>query len=260
MTETASTTTHPDDDRVGLMITRGFEHLGHSAVKTRMLADNARNIIAFGSCNKSGVLGNPFTADQKRRAQLTVWGRVFKMVFLQDIGAVDRPTDWVDYVMDRIHTNKLPEPTDLYAGSLHEARWYSDFFAPLNCEPSYRIDGWAIYENDDKTRRIHILDREVNIKLSASQVRFLIEQRDPAWHNMVPAQMIDFYEREYPPHLRVGINLPNDRSEWPTDLPVGTKGVTQWDQVDADQVYIFRDDGKWRVRTEAEETAKSLGD
>jgi hypothetical protein len=63
------------NDRVGLMITRGqVEHLGHVALKAQMMLDNGRNIIGFGSSQKSGVLGNPLTPDQKRRAQLGAWG------------------------------------------------------------------------------------------------------------------------------------------------------------------------------------------
>jgi nicotinamide mononucleotide adenylyltransferase len=250
------------NDRVGLMVTRGqVEHLGHAALKAQMLMDNSRNIIAFGSSQKSGEFDNPLTADQKRRAQLGVWGEAFKMVFLQDIGATDRSTDWTDYVHDRIETNQLPEPTDFYAGSLHEARWYEESFTLLKGAPDYVRGGFQVWENADTGKRIHILDRETNVQISASQVRTLIEQRKAAWRDFVPAKLWDFYDWEYPPHLRVAVELPHDIAAFPKDIPVGTKGIWAYDALKGnDRVFVFRDDGEWRPRTDAELTAKSMGD
>ncbi|MCE6957906.1 hypothetical protein LAZ40_02385 [Cereibacter sphaeroides] len=245
------------NNRVGLMITRGqVEHLGHAALKAQMMLDNGRNIIGFGSSQKSGVFDNPLTSDQKRRAQLGAWGDTFKMVFLQDIGATDRATDWGDYVFDRIRTNQLPEPTDFYAGSKHEARWYEHHFARLDGEPSYRRGAFEVWENPSTRKRIHILDRTLHVAISASEVRTLIERRDPAWRNYVPAKLWDFYEWEYPPELRAAVEI--DPEEWMFPIerayPVGTKLI----DVDG-TILILRDDGKWRPRTAAE-SGKSLGD
>lgn len=170
------------NDRVGLMVTRGQGiHLGHVALQAQMLADNSRNIVAFGSSEKSGAFGNPFTTEQKRHALHGLWGAAFKIIELQDIGASDRLTDWADYVFDRIDRNQLPEPTDIYAGSKVEARWYEGHFASLDGAPSYRRGSFDVWENRRTGRRIHILDRDMTPDLSASQVRTLIEQRDPAW-------------------------------------------------------------------------------
>jgi hypothetical protein len=256
------------NDRVGLMITRGqVEHLGHVALKAQMMLDNGRNILGFGSSQKSGVFGNPLTSDQKRRAQLGAWGDAFKMVFLQDIGATDLSTDWVDYVLDRIRTNQLPEPTDLYAGSRHEARWYEGRFASLDGEPHAVRGLFEVWENPETGKRIHILDRRRHIDISSSEVRTLIERRDPRWRDMVPAKLWDFYDWEYPPELRDAILLPKHRIDWPgpEDYPVGTKGVRRSELEmhrqggDAPVVEILRDDGIWRPRTAAD-AAKSLGD
>lgn len=246
------------NDRTGLMITRGqVEHLGHGALKAQMMLDNSRNVIGFGSSQKSGEFGNPLTQDQKKRAQQGAWGDVFSMVFLQDIGATDRSSDWADYVFDRIASHQLPEPTDLYAGSLHEARWYEEHFAPLKGAPAYRRGLFDVWENIHNGKRIHILDRKMHISISSSEVRTLIERRDPDWRDMVPAKLWDFYEWEYPPHLRDAIELFDAEETWPdTDVyPIGTKGIPTGEET----VYILRADGKWRPRTDAD-NAKSLGD
>jgi len=251
------------NDRVGLMITRGqIEHLGHAALKSQMMLDNSRNIIGFGSSQKSGEFGNPLTSDQKKRAQQGAWGEAFSIVFLQDIGATDRSTDWADYVFDRIRTHQLPEPTDFYAGSVHEARWYETHFADMNGNAPQTRGLFQVWENAETGKRIHILDRKSNLAISSSEVRTLIERRDPSWRDFVPAKLWDFYEWEYPPELRDAIELSSaGPSSWPVEgypvdqVPTGTKGIVPG----SDEVMILRADGKWRPRTEAD-NAKSLGD
>ena len=179
------------------------------------------------------------------------------MIFLEDIGATDRSTDWGDYVFDRIASNQLPEPTDLYAGSKHEARWYEHHFASMAGERSYTRGMYDVWENPDNGKRIHILDRKLHVPISSSEVRSMIERRDPGWRSFVPQKLWDFYEWEYPPHLRSSLEF-SSPDEFPTEgYPVGTKAVI----ADApDEIYVLRDDGKWRVRPESELTAKSLGD
>jgi nicotinamide mononucleotide adenylyltransferase len=251
------------NDRVGLMITRGqVEHLGHAALKAQMMLDNSRNIIGFGSSQKSHQFGNPLTSDQKKRAQQGAWGDAFSIVFLEDIGATDRSTDWADYVFDRIRTHQLREPTDFYAGSVHEARWYEEHFCPMD-KPATATRGlFQVWENEETNKRIHILDRKSNLAISSSEVRTLIERRDEAWKNFVPAKLWDFYDWEYPPELRDAIKLSaNGPSSWPVEgypgdkLPTGTKGIPEG----SDEVMVLRADGRWRPRTDAD-NAKSMGD
>lgn len=243
---------------VGLIVTREqVQHIGHGAHKSQMIMDNSINIIASGSSQKSGVYDNPLTADQKRRAQQGAWGDLFKMIFLEDIGATDRSTDWGDYVFDRIKSNKLPEPTDLYAGSKHEARWYEHHFASMSGEPSFKRGMYDVWENANTGKRIHILDRKLHVPISSSEVRSMIERRDPNWRNFVPKKLWDFYEWEYPPHLRASLEY-DVIEQFPSQgVPVGTKAVAK---SDPNTIYILRDDGKWRIRNEADENAKSLGD
>lgn len=244
--------------RVGLMVSRlqGITEEGHIRLMSHMVVSNSVNIMGAGSSQKSGILGNPFTFDQKRRALQGLWGGAFRMISLQDIGATDRNTDWVDYVLDRIRTNQLPEPTDYYAGSIHDARWYEERFASLSGEPTYIRGGFKIWENPETGKRIHILDRTANGNVSASEVRSLIEQRDPTWRDLVPEKLWNFYEWEYPGDLRAAVRMKAD-APLPGEgaYPPGTKLIVG----DDPRVYVLRDDGKWRVRTDAE-LNKSLGD
>lgn len=250
-------------DRVGLFLTRGqIEHAGKTAVYAQMLTDNSRNTICYGSSEKFGVLGNPLNPDQKRRAIQGLWGaEAFDLVFLEDIGATDNLTDWADYVFQAIGESGKAEPTDLYAGSINDARWYEAHFASLNGAPSYRRGLFDVWENPESGKRIHILDREKHIRISSSDVRSMIERRDPAWRDHVPAKLWAFYEWEYPGHLRTAIPLDGGPEDWP-DLdacPAGTKGIRVADMDGTKEVLILRADGKWRPRTAAE-SGKSLGD
>jgi hypothetical protein len=245
------------NDRVGLMLSRQqITTIGHTALQSQMVVDNSTNILGQGSCQISGVVDNPLTPDQRRLALEGLWGAAFKQVFLQDIGATDRSTDWCDYVLDRIRAAQLPEPTDLYSGSVHEARWYEDRFASLQGPPSFTRGMFQVWENPKTRKRIHILDRNTHVPISASQVRSMIERRNDQWRNFVPQKLHDFYEWEYPPHLRAAVTLSNPE-EMAELYPVGTKGVMPEDD---SVIYILRADGKWRPRTEAELKAKSLGD
>lgn len=245
------------NDRVGLMVTRGQGiQLGHTRLQAQMLVDNSRNIIAFGSSEKSRMFGNPLMTEQKRRALQGLWDGAFKIIELQDIGASDRATDWADYVFDRIRRNQLPEPTDIYAGSKTEARWYEHHFAALTGEPTFHRGGFDVWENPSSGKRIHILDRSLAPDISASHVRTLIEQRDPAWREYVPAKLWDFYEWEYPPELRAAVEIEGEEWREPDEgqYPVGTKLIGP-----QGEILILRDDGRWRPRTAAE-SGKSMGD
>lgn len=246
------------NDRVGLMISRGqvMTEQGHGALMAAMAMANSANIVAYGSSQKWGVIGNPLNFDQKRRALQGLWGNTFKLISLEDIGATDKNTDWADYALDRIRRNQLPEPTDYYSGSLHDARWYEERFSSLKGEPTYVRGRFKIWEDPKTNKRIHILDRHTEGGVSSSEVRSLIERRDNRWKDFVPAKLWDFYEWEYPGHLRAALQIAAGDPLPSADVyPVGTKLIVEGD----DEVYVLRADGKWRVRTDAE-NSKSMGD
>lgn len=241
--------------RVGFGVFRiqGLHHR-HAALMFRMIADNGRNIVGIGSVQKSGESGNPFSADQRRQAVAGLLGDKMKIVMLQDIGATDEGSEWSDYVFDRIAAAGLPEPTDFYSGSRHDARWYEDRFMPLRGDPDRVNDGVMTWESGGK--RVHIMDRSSGEVISSSEVRAMIERRDPEWKLHVPGILHDFYERNYPGHLRVAVTLAEgDPMPGLETYPVGTKLLAEG----MSEVVILRADGKWRPRSEAE-SRKSMGD
>lgn len=191
-------------------------------------------------------------------------------VCLDDIGVTDQPSEWCDYVFAEIEAAGLPEPTDFYSGSWSDARWYGGHFANLD-SGSLSSDGLFEVLTDPTTgKRIHIFDRAANTGVSSSDVRALIENRDPAWQDLVAPVLHDFYEQHYPPHLRAPIFLPADRAAWPKlgDVGKGTRGTLDphlaqgaqdWRGPEGLQgTFVLRADGKWRPYRA--ETGKSLGD
>ena len=241
--------------RVGFVVARlqGL-HRRHADLLNRMRSDNGRNIIGLGSVQKSGQPGNPFTPDQRRQSVAALWGDRFKILMLQDIGATDNNSDWADYVFDRMRVANMPLPTDFYSGSRHDARWYEDHFVPIRGEPDYVSDGFMTWERGGK--RVHILDRTAGEAISSSEVRTLIERRDPEWRRHVPAILHAFYEWHYPGELRAAVRIGREDDFPASDAyPVGTKLVREG----SDLIHVLRDDGKWRVRSDAE-NGKSLGD
>ena len=246
-------------ERIGLMITRGqVEHLGHACLKRLMLENHKTNIIGFGSSEKSGTSDNPLTHQQKVEAHNLVWGDAFHCVGLEDIGAKDNPDDWMAYVLHQIKVLGVDAPTDFYAGSILEARWYSSYFVDL-CENPVFIDGnIKTWENPFTKRRIHIVDRSRDLVISSSEVRRLIEARDNLWKTKVLSQLHGFYEYAYPGHLRTPIQLYGDVTKWPglSVYPKNTLGVCH----ETKSVYQLRADGKWRIFNSQESSLKSLGD
>lgn len=238
--------------RVGLLISRcQVVHFGHLAQMQRMLRDNPVNLVGQGSAQRHGVKGNPLTAEQKTRAHNALWGPNFRAFRLYDIGATDEPEEWMDYVLSVIRQAELPEPTDLYAGSVSDARWYEGYFTPLSSPGVASENGVMIWENEKTGRRIHIMDRDAAHPFSSSLARALIEARDDRWKDMVPRALWDFYEREYPPHLR----QPLDEIDPTKVYPMGTLLRS----ADEGRILMLRADGKWRERRVSED-AKSLGD
>jgi len=252
------------ENRVGLMITRGqIEHHGHAVLKQRMIRDNGFNIIGFGSCDKFRQPGNPLTAEEKLAAHEILWGDKFSHVFLQDLGATDHPDEWIDYVLSKIRSQHLPAPTDFYAGSKQEARWYTGHFSSLEGEPSYSSGGFEVWEDAVTGRRIHIADRTLGQAYSSSRVRALIEARDPDWQAEVDEKLFRFYEQVYPPGMRVPVEVHTAPQGCKSLLqalalqhPVGTRVV----HTATGEMQILRDDGKFRTYDPVDETAKSLGD
>ncbi|MFA5489924.1 MAG: hypothetical protein WC284_12005 [Candidimonas sp.] len=205
-------------------------HKGHTLLIQRMLEDNDVVIIGIGSAQLSGVMGNPFPWDIRKQMIDRVFGRRLpstdaiedlqpsdrlRIVPIADIGAMDDTSDWVNYVLEKIESMKMPLPTDYYGGSKIDARWYWPYFvgeSPIE----YNSSEETIIDSGD--RRIHLLNRDSNNFISATEIRTLIEMRDPEWKLWVPARIHDIVEEHYPGKFRRAIHA----DEFPETAPDGT--------------------------------------
>lgn len=257
----------------GLMITRGqVENVGHVALKKIMLSSCEINSIGFGSCEKFGTHSNPFTYEDKKFFHSVHWADKFNVFRLEDIGCANGD-EWMYYVLQRMREEGLPEPTDFFAGSEQEARWYTGYFGEM-INP-VQMENHVVYETNGK--RIHILNR-YNIQydgevISSSLVRADIEKRGNDWKKFVPEILHDAIEERYPPHLRipvifngnfgypVGTRLLISKNDINKNNNVFGSGVIEsLDNIMDDMIMVIkRADGKYRIFRD-ESNIKSLGD
>lgn len=235
--------------RVGLAVMEiQVLHYGHIALLSWLRAACGRRILALGSCDAGGEPGHPFTFAQRKAMVEAVFGPdAFTFVALNDIDSAD-PEDWLDYVDARLKANSLPRPTDYFAGSRHDARWYEGAFARID-GPGEAVGPGRAWYDKASGRAVHILDREAGDLPSARNIRDLIAARDPEWQRFVPPILWAYVERNYPPVHRAPL-----RGAAPPEAalhPVGTRFRADGAE---SEVLALRDDGKWRpLRTRPDE-------
>jgi len=225
--------------RTGLIVA-DFQtlHWGHVRLLTQMLGSVDLGIVAIGSTQLHGVGGHPFSFDQKKEMVQALFGDAFRFLPLQDIDASLETGDWLAYVLGRIRSAGLPEPTDFFTGSEIDARYYAAHFASLN-DPILPSGVSVTYRNAATDRQLHILDRRASPIKSGREIRFLIENRDSHWQQYVPPLLWHYIEQHYPPHLRTAIRV---ETTPPDNVPVGTRCILNA----TGEVLALRDDGKWR--------------
>ena len=183
-----------------------------------MVRDCDVRIVCIGSCDKHGVLGHPFTFEERKTMIEAVHGPIFKFVQLHDIDALETQ-DWVRYVLQQIAAAGLPAPTDFYVGSESEAGWYRDAFPD---EPVWLTPAEQARQAGEARpgERLHVLGRTSEM-VSARDLRTLVEQRNPAWREHVPARLWNYVEQVYPPRIRTALQA--QETPDPQAYPVGTR-------------------------------------
>jgi hypothetical protein len=237
--------------KVGLAVMDGqLLHAGHVAMLAymeRRLAEGVR-IVALGSVGQHGKPGHPFTFEQRMAMIRAVFGQdTFKFVPLQDIDATSDNDDWLDYVVARVQSNRLPSPTDYFSGSQIDAGWYANGFSSIDGTSELleiESTGAVVHTDKGTGRAIHIVDRHASEIPSGREVRTLVERRSPEWRKWVSPVLHDYVEWNYPPHLRLPLRggLPPEGA-----CPVGTRYVAGSGSRTPDTpVLELKDDGKWR--------------
>ena len=152
------------DDSIGLAVMRTQPlHYGHCLIIDQMIKDNDEVIIAIGSCNQEVSDKNPFSFEERKTMLRKVYGSRIKIVGVDDIGDEENENSWCDHVLDTIQKYNLPAPTDYYSGSDFDAKWYRGRF--------------------DK---IHIVNRDENNFISATEIREMIKANNQEWKNYIP--------------------------------------------------------------------------
>lgn len=206
--------------RVALAIGR-FQppHNGHVGLFRRMLGENDIVIVGVGSTQHKHELRHPFAWEQRRAMLACLFGKTLRIVPLTDLDSLDTTDEWVAYVIGKLAKQRLPEPTDYYTGSPADAKWYVGHFARLTDPVVRGGDRVTTHQSPVTGRRLHVVARDPAMPVSASDLRSLIERRDPDWKQWVPAGIVDDIERSYPGHLRIALRRTGD---FPRDVPLGT--------------------------------------
>jgi hypothetical protein len=235
----------PNPSAVGLAVAEiQVLTLGHLGLLDWMARTCGTRILALGSSDKAGMPGHPFTFLQRKAMVEAAYGKgTFAFVSVRDIRATHRG-EWCGYVLSRIRGMGLAEPTDYFAGSAHDARWYAPPFPPAT-DGAGRPDGTGLVW-EESGRRMRILDRAATPFPPAREVRDLVEMRDPEWRRHVPERVRELVEWEYPPSLRLPLAGPRPP---PGSVPVGTLHMAE---VGAPLLELM-DDGRWRPAGDGED-------
>ena len=165
-------------------------HRGHTRIINQMIQDCETAIVCLGSTQKSRERHDPWTVEERMQMLRNVYADRIKIVPLTDLNAAN-PTQWAEYVFDKLKKLGMKEPTDYYTGSEQDSYWYRDHFNV----------NWQSGNIHD--RRLHILNRENNPVPSATEIRGFLELRTDKWREWVPAVNHELVQNTYPEEFKV---------------------------------------------------------
>lgn len=146
-------------------------HKGHKSLIDKMLSECEFATIFFGSVQESKTLKNPFTLEERIKMFRNIYGYNEK---INVFGIPDIPNDheWYDFVLNVLKekSNNFPEPEAYYCGDGDDGEWF----------------------NKGKLK-IEKLDRHLQkefLKISATEIRKMISEKDKNWENYVPSENI----------------------------------------------------------------------
>lgn len=194
-------------NNVGLVVGR-FQplHRGHLKIISRMIYDCPTAIVCIGSAQKKREEHDPWTVEERMTMLKNVYGDRIKIVPLNDLGATS-PDGWVKYIFEKLEKLGMPKPTDYYTGSEADAQWYKTNFYNSHFDNLYVPDVQAkdLKEGPFKrqTRRLHILDRDINPVPAATEIRMWLQTRDRGWQKWVPNVNHNLIEETYPEEFQI---------------------------------------------------------
>lgn len=199
-------------------------HRGHTRILSRMVEDFETAILAHGSADKYGTMGNPWHFDVRNQMVRNVYGSRIKVMPVEDLGTTQGTGDWCDYLLAKAAKLNLPPPTDYFTGSVADSMWYKGHFwdgptdHPIVFMPEqrrywvandpqrdpdvYRIPSDELQERAT-LRRLHIVERSGSEIPSATELRTFLSVRDDGWKQWVPAVNHELIESTFPEEFRV---------------------------------------------------------
>lgn len=182
---------------------------GHFRLIDRMLENHDTVIIGIGSTQVSRELANPFTFEERKQMLINVYGDKIKIVPLRDLGTSASTNEWCDYVLRKIKSIGLPDPTDYYAGSKADAIWYRNRF--LNADVGSELDlsedeFKSRYMPNGEIRLLHVINRESSGLPSGTEIRTFIQTRTDEWKKYIPAVNHEIIEKCYPEELKIKLD------------------------------------------------------
>ena len=191
------------NNRVGLAVMRLQPlHKGHCRVINRMIQDCQTAIICLGSAQKSREEHDPWTIEERMQMLRNVYADRIKIVPLNDLGA-SGPEQWTNYIFQKLTKLGMKEPTDYYTGSKADAKWYSHCFWDGNQEQTYSTDFSSKMRCVSGNRLLHIIDRDMNLILSATDIRTCLSLSEPEWQQWTPRVNYDIIINNYPEEFKV---------------------------------------------------------
>ena len=151
-------------------------HNGHKSLIDKMLNESRYITIVLGSSQESRTEKNPWSVEERKQMIINIYGKCknIKILSLKDLSDDDK---WYDYVINFMYNNigNFPKIDAYYCGSKYDSHWY-----------------------DKGDFNIEIFDREKqtdNKKISATEIRNMIKDKNEEWKKFIPTKNIEYIEK-----------------------------------------------------------------
>ena len=154
-------------------------HNGHKTIIDKMLKESNYITIILGSAQESHTKENPLTVEQRKNLIINIYGEKnnMKIFYMNDINC--DANAWYLYVKKFLNENvkEFGFPEAYYCGDMNNGYYY-----------------------DKGEFKIEIVDRELQEgynKISATEVRNMIKNKDDIWKYYIPKENHELIEKYF---------------------------------------------------------------
>ena len=154
-------------------------HNGHKSIIDKMIKESKYITIILGSAQESGTEKNPLTVEQRKKLIENLYGKRdnIKIFPLVDLNIPDKDgVKWYNFVKDALKKNsaEFGFPDAYYCGDLENGSYYDKGeFKIINVKREEQIG---------------------NKKISATEIRNMINNHDERWKDFIPKENIKLIE------------------------------------------------------------------